>query len=565
MSIIHQMNSKLANMIAAGEVVDRPASVVKELIENSIDAKSNIISVEIIEMGMKSIIVTDNGSGMDFLDAHLAFDRHATSKILDENDLGHIGTLGFRGEALAAIASVSKVTLKTKQKDSDAIQVIYYGGKFVDDGIATLNEGTIVEVTDLFYNTPARFKYIKSEFAERQAIIDIFDRLALSHPQIRFTLTMDQKIVKRTFGTNDFYSLIDQIYGSKMTEDMSVFEQTVQKVKITGYLLSPQIARSRKKDISIFVNGRYIKNYRLIQAVIDGYHSFMMVGKYPIALIHLEMDPSLLDVNVHPQKYEVKFVNESILAYSIETFVKDTLINKIHQIPENLKTIHKGEQEAYTPFNMDFGESIINESKALFNTTDEGKKLPKLPDFDYVGVFSGTYILFQNKDGLYLMDQHAAAERIRYEHYFQSLANPNKAVKQLLFEKELKLTKEDIDTIQANQEQFNTYGFFFNPSFHLTGLPVWLNDSEIEIALDAMISMLDEKHAIELSILRDQLAKDISCKGAIKANKSLSLNEINSIVKKLRSCANPYTCPHGRPTIIKLSHYEIERMFKRVV
>lgn len=564
MSIIQQMNSKLANMIAAGEVVDRPASVVKELVENSIDAKANIITIEVMDMGMKSIVVTDNGVGMDFLDAHLAFDRHATSKIMNESDLAHILTLGFRGEALAAIASVSKVILKTRQENKEGIEVTYHGGSFIKDGTSTLNQGTIVEVYDLFYNTPARFKYIKSDLAERQAIIDIFDRLALAHPNIRFSLIIDEKIVKSTFGTNDFYSLIDQIYGSKMTNGMTILKQTVQKISITGYLLNPQISRSRKKDISIFVNGRYIKNYKLVQAIIDGYHSFMMVGKYPIALIHLEIDPSLLDVNVHPQKYEVKFVNEAILAYYVETYVKQALLDKTHQIPETLKNIRKEETDIYTPLNINFGEAMIDEPKPIYHVEDN-EKAPKLPDLEYVGIFSGTYVLFQNQDGLYLMDQHAAAERIRYEHYFQSLANPNPAIKHLLFARHLELTSDDILVITNHLEKMENCGFHFNEQHDLIGLPVWLNDSEIEIAIEAMVSMLVEKESIDLSILRDRLAKDISCKGAIKANKALNLSEINAIVKNLRTCENPYTCPHGRPTLIKLSHYEIERMFKRVV
>jgi len=345
---------------------------------------------------------------------------------------------------------------------------------------------------------------------------------------------------------------------------MTIFSHEVQKVKITGYLLNPQISRSRKKDISIFINGRYIKNYKLVQSVIDGYHSFLMVGKYPIALIHLEMDPSLLDVNVHPQKYEVKFVNESILAFHIETYVKQALMEKTHQIPEMIDTIMKPEAETYTPLNFHFGESLVNDAKPIYDSSTN-QSAPKIPDMDYVGVFSGTYILFQNHDGLYLMDQHAAAERIRYEHYFDALANPNQSVKHLLFPIQLQLTTEDMDVIKNHQKQMNSFGFFFSDSFELTGLPVWLNDHEIEIAIEAMVSMLVEKNAIDLALLRDRLAKDISCKGAIKANKSLSLSEINQIVKNLRACENPYTCPHGRPTLIKLSHHDIERMFKRIV
>ena len=564
MSIIKLMDPKLANMIAAGEVVDRPASVLKELIENSIDAGSTEISVEVTDMGMKQIIVTDNGSGMDFLDAHLAFDRHATSKIKDESDLSHINTLGFRGEALAAITSVSKVTLKTRQENSEGIYVTYHGGHFIGDGSATLNKGTVVEVSDLFYNTPARFKYIKSEVSERFAIIDIFDRLALANPDIRMSLTIDGKIIKKTFGNNDFYSLIDAIYGSKMTLGLTEFSETVQKIKITGYLLSPSISRSRKKDISIFVNGRYIRNYQLIQAVIDGYHSFMMVGKYPIALIHLEMDSSLLDVNVHPQKYEVKFVNESILSYHIENFVKNALQKKTHPIPENIKVIHKDEIETYTPQTMLFEDSHHED----FNSSFMERSLDvsnKIPDMDYIGVFSGTYLLFQNEEGLYLMDQHAAAERIRYEHYFVSLAKPNPAVKNLLITKELSLTNEDKEVIQNHLNEFISFGFSFNKDLELIALPVWLLDSEIEIAIEQMISMLTDKNKIDLAILRDALAKDISCKGAIKANKALSLIEVQALLKKLKTCDNPYTCPHGRPTIIKLTHHDVERMFKRVL
>lgn len=393
MPVIRQMDSRLANMIAAGEVVDRPASVIKELIENAIDAKSTQISVEVFDMGMSKMTVTDNGVGMDKIDAHMAFSRHATSKIKDEYDLSHIKTLGFRGEALAAIASVSKVTLKTRQEDQDGFMVVYEGGHFITDGVATLNKGTSVEVKDLFYNTPARFKYIKSDLAEKNMIVDIFDRLALAHPEIRFSLEMDGKKVKETYGNRDFHQLIDRIYGPKMTQGMITFKEIVQKIHIQGYLLSPSIARSRKKDISIFVNGRYIKNYALIQAVIDGYHSFMMVGKYPIALIHIEIDPSLLDCNVHPQKYEVKFVNEMILAYYIEGFVKQALLMSRHEIPETLSEVRKEiEKEVYTPMQFEFQD--VRETQTI---EEERKIYQKIPDMDYIGIFSGTYLISKMK------------------------------------------------------------------------------------------------------------------------------------------------------------------------
>ena len=562
MPVIKQMDSRLANMIAAGEVVDRPASVIKELIENAIDAKSTQISVEVFDMGMSKMVVTDNGVGMDKVDAHMAFSRHATSKIKDEYDLSHIKTLGFRGEALAAISSVSKVTLKTRQENSDGFMVIYEGGHFVSDGAATLNKGTSVEVENLFFNTPARFKYIKSDLAEKNMIIDIFDRLALAHPEIRFSLMMDGKKLKETYGNRDFHQLIDRIYGSKMTEGMITFKETVQKIHLEGYLLSPSISRSRKKDISIFVNGRYIKNYALVQAVIDGYHSHMMVGKYPIALIHIEIDPSLLDCNVHPQKYEVKFVNEMILAYHIEGYVKQALEMSRHEIPETIKEVVKDiDKEVFTPLQMTF-EEVREELHVL---EEEKHTTHKLPDMEYIGTFSGTYLLFQNEDGMYLVDQHAAAERVRYEYYMKALQHPAKAKKMMLVGLKLKLTDLDFSVIKKHRGDFELFGFTFNDDFELIEIPTWLLDDEIEIAVEAMVSMLEDHGKIELLKLRDALAKDISCKGAIKANKALSLKEVEHLMKMLQVSLNPYHCPHGRPTIIKLSHYDIERMFKRVV
>ena len=561
MALIKQMDSRLANMIAAGEVVDRPSSIVKELVENAIDAKATSITIEIENVGMNKITVTDNGTGMDFADAHLAFERHATSKIKNEYDLSHISTLGFRGEALAAIQAVSKVSLKTKMEGQEGIEVIYHGGHFIEDKKATLNTGTVITVTDLFYNTPARFKYIKSEQAEKYAIIDIFDRLALANPDVRFKLIMDEKLVKETFGKHDFHQLIDQIYGSKMTKDMIVFNQTFQNIDITGYLVSPKITRSRKKDISVFVNHRYIKNYKLVQSVIDGYHGFLMTNKYPIALIHLTMDPQLLDVNVHPQKYEVKFVNELLLAYQIEQYIRDALEQKTHQIPERYEEIKKVKQEAYEVQHLDFE---LNETETNEQPKHDGIPEQKIPSFDYIGIFSGTYLLFQNKDGLFLVDQHAAQERIRYEHYFEKLGNPKSHQRQLLIPYELDLTRSDLDILEQYQSVFKSFQFeFINQK--ITGLPTWLREKEIDLAIEEMITQLENHGKVDLKLLRDHLAKDISCKGSIKANQYISNQEVEQLMKDLRVCKNPYTCPHGRPTIIKLSHYDVERMFKRVV
>jgi DNA mismatch repair protein MutL len=304
------------------------------------------------------------------------------------------------------------------------------------------------------------------------------------------------------------------------------------------------------------VNGRFIKNYRLIQAIIDGYHSRIMVGKYPMALIYLEMDPSLIDVNVHPQKYEVKFVNEFVLAFLIEDLIKKSLSSHVQEIETPYQRVMK--DETYIQESLFIDDKKINE-----NLMEE--RLSKIPDMDYIGTFSGTYLLFQNQEGLYLMDQHAAEERIRYEYYMEAFKNPTFAKKHMLFSKPLSLSASELLVLKEEMPKFMPYGFTFDENLRLETIPTWLKDHEIDIAIESMIHMILEKQTIDLSILRDRLAKDISCKGAIKANKPLNMSEINALMERLKKADNPYTCPHGRPTLIKLTHYEIERMFKRVV
>ncbi|MFA6800497.1 MAG: DNA mismatch repair endonuclease MutL [Acholeplasmataceae bacterium] len=561
MSVIKKMDHKLSNMIAAGEVIDRPSSVIKELVENALDAKANKITIKVEGFGMEKMTVIDNGCGMDPSDSILAFERYATSKIKTETDLSHIHTLGFRGEALAAISAVSKVMLRTKTENNKGTEVIFEGGHFVQTSDVAMNTGTHIEVSSLFYNTPARFKYIKSEFTEKYAITDIFDRLALANPDVYFQLYFDDKLYKETYGQNNFYQLIDQIYGKQLTKGMMIKTYNFSHIEMKVYLISPQIVRSKKKDISIFINHRYIKNYRLTQAVIDGYHSFLMIGKYPIAVIDIQMDPSLLDVNVHPQKYEVKFINESLLAFELENLIKKTLEESIHPIQENLSQIKKDwKQEKFERASLLIEEPLFEP----IISKDTIKSPEKLPYLEYVGIFAGTYILFQNDEGLYLMDQHAAAERIRYEHYYESLGNPNFAIQERLIPYEMNLSNDQIKQLLTYQDILKTYGFTFSKD-QLISTPTWLRDDEIDIAIESLYHMLIDTNQIDLKTLRDALAKDVSCKGAIKANHYISRQEVQKIILDLKTCKNPYTCPHGRPTLIKLTHYEIERMFKRIV
>ncbi|MFA5560426.1 MAG: DNA mismatch repair endonuclease MutL [Acholeplasmataceae bacterium] len=561
MAIIKKMDQQLSNMIAAGEVVDRPASVVKELVENAIDAQANLIKIEIKNAGLTSIVVTDNGIGMDEDDAKAAFSRYATSKLTTKEDLEHIKTLGFRGEALAAIASVSKVILKTKQADGTGFFVVYEQGKLVDQGSVALNQGTQIEVNNLFFNTPARFKYLLSEQAEKQAVIDLFDRLALSNPKIRFQLIIDEKMHKETYGMGDIANLVDQIFGANVSSKMAHFREVFQKATIEGYLIRPEINRSRRKDIYFYVNKRSIKNYRLIQAVVEGYHGLLMTNRYPIAIIYLTMDPVLLDVNIHPQKTEIKLANETLLAYQIENYIKAAFKDQTQAYFEP----KLASRENIVVESLNLQEEVIYENEHNDQISNSEERRSKLPYLNYIGLLHGTYLLFQNEKGLYLVDQHAAAERIRYEHYHRALGNPVFAKKQMLFSKRLELTKEDLLVIRQYEQEFDKYGFQFNEDQELISHPTWLKEAEMDLAVESMLTMLQETQAVDLNKLRDELAKDISCKGAIKANKHLNDFEVRKLMSDLDNCENPYTCPHGRPTIILLSETEIEKLFKRIV
>lgn len=565
MSVIKKMDEKLANMIAAGEVVERPASIVKELIENSIDAKANVIDVYIKDIGLSLIKVTDNGVGMSKSDMKKAFMRHATSKVFHEKDLTRINTLGFRGEALAAILSVSKVNIKSRQKLKDGYYVKYVNSKIEDEGVATLNEGTEIEVRDLFYNTPARLKYLKSEFSERQAIIDIFDRLALSNPNIRMSLTINDKLIKETFGNDDYYSLISQIYGSNVLKDIKHFKESFANVLVEGYLISPKFSRSNKKDITLFVNGRYVRNYQLTNAVINGYSEFLMTNRYPLALISIKMDPYLLDVNIHPQKLEVKMSNESLLTYQLESIIKKILNETSHEIVENIDILDKdlkdNEDEKYIKESLDFEYNLKNDIR----NKDIIKSTEKIPSMEYVGNFASTYLLFQNEKGLYLIDQHAAEERVNYEYYMEKLNTYENIKIDLLIPYELNITKSDKEFINENIEKFNKALFYFDKNMNLISHPNYILENDLNDAIIKSINILNNKKEISISSLLNDLAKDISCKASVKANYKLSLKEVESLYERLKNAKNPYTCPHGRPTIIHLTHYQVERMFKRIV
>ena len=568
MSKIIQLDEHLSNMIAAGEVVERVSSVVKELVENSLDAKSTDIIIDLTDSGIREIKVTDNGIGMDKDDIKLCYLRHATSKIKNQYDLFRINTLGFRGEALPSIASVSDMTIKSNNGES-SYYIHLRASKLIDEGLISLNRGTEVIVSNLFFNTPARLKYLKSENVELANVCEIVDKLAISNPNVRFKLTNNKKVLLQTNGNNDMKSIIGNIYGASSIKNMIEVENEKNGIKIKCYLAQPIVNKSRKSAITLIINGRDVKNFNVVNSVIDGYNTYIPVGKYPLAVIFVKMDPMLIDVNVHPTKKEVRLSSEDLIKSLITTTIKNALF-KSRLIPElNIKEekeilpreeVKEEKKETYI--------EKIEYTKQSFIEEEPIELDKRLPYLEYIGQYAGTYLLFQNSTGLYLMDQHAAAERIRYEKYLEALSNPTSISQPLMVSTIIDVTKKEKIFIDQNMESFNNLGVVLEEagptSYYLRSVPVWIIGDALSI-VEEMIKFIVDIESIDLKQIRDELAKRISCKGAIKANKNLSIDEVNALVSGLSKCKNPFTCPHGRPTIISFSEYEIEKMFLRVM
>lgn len=577
MSKIIQLDEHLSNMIAAGEVVERVSSVVKELVENSLDANSTEIVIELLDSGIREIKVSDNGSGMSKEDLKISYLRHATSKIKNQYDLFRINTLGFRGEALPSIASVSDMTIKSND-GSMGYYIHLRASKLLDEGIISLNKGTTVIVANLFFNTPARLKYLKNENIELANVCEVVDKLAIANPTVRFKLINNKKVLLQTNGNNDMRSIIGNIYGVDSIKNMLEIDNENSGIKIKCFLAHPLVNKSRKSAITLIVNGREVKNFSIINSIIEGYDTYIPVGRYPLAVVFIKLDPMLVDVNVHPTKKEIRLSSETIIKNLITSTIKNSL-NNLMTIPE-IKIEKKNEKIDYDPYHRleenkqeeikpknDYIEKMEYEKQSFLNEDIEvlDKKLPYL---EYVGQYAGTYLVFQNEIGLYLMDQHAAAERIRYEKYIEALSNPKVIKQDLLIPAILEVTKEEKIFINSHIDDFAKLGVTLDDagdnSLYLRSVPTWVIGDAIVIT-EEMIKYLIEKNTIDIKSIRDDLAKTISCKGAIKANRNLEIDEINSLIAQLSECKNPFTCPHGRPTIISITQKEIEKLFLRVM
>ena len=707
MGKINILSAELSNKIAAGEVVERPSSVVKELVENSIDAGSTNIKVIIKEFGIQQIRIIDNGSGISNDDLARAFLRHATSKISADYDLFHIETLGFRGEALASISSVSKVTIKSCAGEAQGKMLVLEGGKVVSEEYYAPIKGTDLSVENLFYNTPARLKYLRNPHTEQANITNIIHKFALSYPNVAFELHVDGKITFKTYGDGDVHKILSKIYNMGVARNMIEFSGSNDDYKVFGYISVPEETRASKNYINIFINGRYIKNYGIQNAIIDAYGTLLMINRYPLCVINIEMDPILLDVNVHPTKQEVRLSKEAELIRLIKEVIAERLSNytyipqgmnnvltkkekaKIEKInfldeldnkfgdvgDKNIFSEEKKEPEVDLEVELSFPDTqeevashVIQEDEFLFggdlltnsheektpvqtkeNTfnqrsktqriksdlpdlsysshprdnrnkfgdkptkkeienfmnfskkednasygdriekvvsnvvkddshfneikdvkivQDDDTKVRTLPDLKVLAQIFKTYILSEADNKLFLIDQHAAAERYNYEKLQREFIERKNYKKQMLIPLMFDFSVEEAAEVRNNLEKFEELGIVFEEfgdnSYVVREFPGWIEEDE-----EQMIKIIVEKvlrnNNITFNELRNDAIAMASCKMSIKANQVLTDVEMNKVISDLYECKNPFTCPHGRPIITKMEKKDLEKMFKRIV
>ena len=689
MGKINILSAELSNKIAAGEVVERPASVVKELVENSLDAGSTNIKIIIKEFGIEQIRIIDNGSGISNDDLERAFLRHATSKISEDYDLFHIKTLGFRGEALASISSVSRVTIKSCAGEAQGKMLVLEGGKVTSEEYYAPIKGTDLSVENLFYNTPARLKYLRNAHTEQANITNVIYKFALSYPNVSFELHVDDKITFKTYGDGDVHKILSKIYNMSVARNMISFSGNNDDYKVYGYISVPDETRASKNYINIFINGRYIRNYIIQNSIIDAYGTLLMKNRYPLCVINIDMDPILLDVNVHPTKQEVRLskeaelislikgaISERLANYTyipqgmnnvltkkekaniekfnfldeldnkfgmqteenntsffkeeqkVDRFVREDDIvfgedNDIHKLQEELNSNNeshirrqqteisgmesslpdlsytarprenynkygekptKKEIENFMNFSKreEIGEatkeeisntivkdnSHFDEIKNLKIVQDESMEVKTLPDLKVLAQIFKTYILSEADNKLYLIDQHAAAERYNYEKLQRDFIDRKNYKKQMLIPMTFDFSVEEAAEIRNNFEKFTELGIDFEEfgdnSYVVREFPGWIEEDEEEM-IKIIVEKVLNNNKITFNELRNDAIAMSSCKMSIKANQILSEVEMNKVISDLYECNNPFTCPHGRPIITKMEKKDLEKMFKRIV
>lgn len=645
MKRINLLDENTSNKIAAGEVVERPSSVVKELIENSIDANARNITIEIEEGGEKLIKIIDDGDGIHPEDIKKAFLPHATSKIKNSSDIFSINTLGFRGEALPSIAAVSKVSLKSKIQEEDfGREIIIEGGEILSFNECGINKGTSIEVKDLFFNVPARKKFLKTSSREASLISDIVSRIALANPSISFKLFNNGKKVLNTYGNSNLLDVTRTIYGKNIGENIIYFEHSEDTLTLYGYIGKEVIARGSRNNQSIFVNGRYIKNKTLVVAVENAFKSFSTVNKFPFFILFIEVYPENIDVNIHPTKAEIKFKDERLIFKKVFDTVHEALRNEIFKefqvkkdentsfkkdefkeisfdikddyekkertkvtLPVDLnyekisskdyqniyekeysdssssKYLEKTKTNNNVNYNVNYNNidskenSILNENFTLRenfykdNILDEEtkEKVPKFPPLRIIGQFNKTYILGEYDEVLYIIDQHAAHEKILFEKYFKSIEEGSIIIQPLLVPEIIDLTLDDFSYYEENKEIFKNAGFtleeFGGNSLALKEVPYFLGKLDAKGLFLNILDNIKELGSGKTSEVKYNKIATMACKAAVKGHDLLSEQEMIKLVEDLRYINDPFHCPHGRPTIIKFTNYDLEKKFRRIV
>lgn len=596
MSKIKVMDEVLANKIAAGEVVEKTMNVVKELVENSIDAKSSEITIKLIDSGVKEIEVSDNGVGMDKDDAMMAFSRHATSKLKNLDDLFYIESLGFRGEALPSIASVSNVRLKTSDGTKGTL-VTLEGGENMQVSSCDLQEGTTITVSDLFYNTPVRLKYLKNLYIELANIVEYVDKMALSYPDIKFCLINNDKVLLRTDGSGELLKVIYQIYGADITKKMINISGENDDYYVSGYISYPEVTKSNRNGITTLVNGRVIRNNELNKIITDAYHTYIPKDKFPIIVLNIDVDPILIDINIHPTKMDIKFSKMDTLKELVVDLISKklkqlTLIptaavrdassvsevrDQIREEKENIDNDYKDvfkDKTSYEEIKLDFeiAEAEENYKKSMEeDTSDEeegtlAKEEYRIKKMEPKGIVYSTYIIAENEDGMYIIDQHAAAERINYEKVLKSLKE-KLVIVDLLIPIKIELSTNEFLIIRENFSLLEEYGFkmeeFGINTIIVRSHPSWISDEVAEECIRKVVDIIITKEAFDFDLFVWRMAATMACRMSIKANDYISYDDQLFLLDTLRKCENPFTCPHGRPTIITYTKYDLEKLFKR--
>lgn len=584
MGIINVMSESLSNKIAAGEVVERVSSVVKELVENSIDAGSTNVKVTLVDAGIKEIKVVDNGKGMDKSDALLAFTPHATSKIKNENDLFFINTLGFRGEALPSIASVSEVELNTFNSGVGT-KVVIKGGKLIENTVSSITNGTSIVVSNLFYNTPARLKFLKSYYTELNSVVSLIEKLSLSHPNIIFNLINDDKEIIKTSGSGDLLKTIHELYGYNVSKNMVEIKGSNLDYDISGYVSNINVYKSTKNSITTLVNGRIVTNSYVNRIIKEAYHTFLAENKFPIAVINIETDPTIIDVNIHPTKQDIKFSKMDTLEELLFGLIRDKLNNTnntykayIEEEPK-METITSLKEETgeYVPYNFYQEEPkkvveeqeinfVVNENLELVSDIEEESTSQMIHP---VGLAMGLYLFANDNDNVYMIDIHAANERINYEKYLKELKNQVVNKTNMLFPISMELSAKDYMTVMNSKELINSIGIEFEEfgvnTIRILSHPTWIREGLESESLEKIFDIItDMDTKFDRVKFNERLAINLSCKMSVKANTNIGPLEQETLINRLFKCEFPYTCPHGRPTIIKYTKYELEKLFKRV-